>query len=58
MALSPEELSYSFVLRYIKLRQKIVIASTKCDIKFDKPLLDKVFYRPLEGGLSSTYFVQ
>ena len=45
MAQSPEESSYSFVLRCIELRQKILIASTKSDIKFDKPLLDKVFCR-------------
>ena len=39
MAQSPEK-SYLFVLRCIELRQKILIASTKSDIKFDKPLLD------------------
>ena len=58
MAQSPEESSYSFVLRYIELRQKILIASRKSDVKFDKPLLDKVFCRTLERGLSSTYVVQ
>ena len=45
MAQSPEDSSYSFVLRYIELRQKILTASTKSDIKFDKPLLDMVFCR-------------
>ena len=39
MAQSPEK-SYLFVLRCTELRQKILIASTKSDIKFDKPLLD------------------
>ena len=58
IAQSPEESSYSFVLRCIELRQKILIASTKSDIKFDKPLLDKVFCRTPERGLSSTYVVQ
>ena len=58
MAQSPEESSYSFLLRCIELRQKILIASAKSDIKFDKPLLDKVFCRTLESGLSSTYVVQ
>ena len=58
MAQSPEESSYSFVLRYIELRQKILITSRKSDVKFDKPLLDKVFCRTLERGLSSTYVVQ
>ena len=58
IAQSPEESSYSFVLRCIELRQKILIASTKSDIKFDKPLLDKVFCRTLETCLSSTYVVQ
>ena len=33
MAQSPEESSYSFLLRCIELRQKILIASTKSDIK-------------------------
>ena len=58
MAQSPEESSYSFVLRCIELRQKILVVSDKSDIKFDKPLLDKVFCRTLERGLSSTYVVQ
>ena len=40
MVQSPEESSYSFVLRCIELRQKVLIASTKSDIKFDKPSLD------------------
>ena len=58
MAHSLEESSYSFLLRCIELRQKILIASTKSDIKFEKPLLDKVFYRTLERGHSRTYFVR
>ena len=58
MVQSPEEWSYSFVLRCIELRQKILIASTKSDIKLDKPLLDKVFCRTLERGVSITYVVQ
>ena len=58
MAQSPEESSYSFVLRCIELRKKILTTSTKSDIKFYKPLLDKVFCRTLERGLSSTYVVQ
>ena len=58
MVQSPEKSSYSFVLRCIELRQKILIASTKSDIKFDKSLLDKVFCHTLERGLSSTYVVQ
>ena len=51
-------ISYSFVLRCIELRQKVLIASTKSDIKFDKPLLGKMFCLTLERGLSCTYFVQ
>ena len=58
MAQSLEESSYSFVLRCIELRQKILTASAKSDIKFDKPILDKVFCHTLERGLSSTYVVQ
>ena len=58
MAQSPEESSYSFLLRCIKLRQKILIASTKSNIKFDKPLVDKVFCCTLERGLRSIFLVQ
>ena len=39
---SPEESSYSFALKCIELRQKILIPSTKSDIKFDKSLLDNL----------------
>ena len=46
------------MLRYIELRQKILIVSTKSDIKFDKSFLYKVFCCTLEGGLSSTNVVQ
>ena len=55
MTQSPEEPSYSFVITCIELRQKILVASTKSDINFDKPLLDKAFYSTLERRLSSTY---
>ena len=58
MSQLPEETSYSFVLKCIELRQKILLASRKSDIKFDKPLLDKVFFKTLEKGLSSTYVIQ
>ena len=47
MIQSPDESSYSFVLRCIELREKILIGSTKSGIKFDKLLLDKVFCRTL-----------
>ena len=46
------------MLRYIELRQKILIVSTKSDIKFDKSFLYKVFCCTLEGGVSSTNVVQ
>ena len=46
------------MLRYIELKQKILIVSTKSDIKFDKSFLYKVFCCTLEGGLSSTNVVQ
>ena len=58
MAQSLEELLYSFVLRCIELRQKILIISTKSDIKFDMPLLDKVFCCTLERVGSSTFIIQ
>ena len=34
------------------------LSTTKSVIKFDKPLLDKVFYRTLQRGLSRTYVVE
>ena len=58
MTHSSEESSYLFVLRCIELRQKILIASTKSDLNFDKPLLDKAFCLTLERGLSTMYVVQ
>ena len=58
MTQSPEEWPYSFVLRCIELRQKIVIVSTKYGIKFDKPLLDQALCRTLERYLNSTKDVQ
>ena len=54
----PEQSSYSFVLRRIELRQKVLIASRKSYIKFDKRPPDKVFCTYLEGGLSRIYVVQ
>ena len=42
MVQSPEESSYSFVLKCIELRQKILIPSTKSDIKLDESLLDNL----------------
>ena len=54
---SPEESSYSFALRCTELSQKILIASTKSDIKFGKILLDKMFCHTLERGFSSSTYV-
>ena len=39
----PEEIAYSFVTRCIETMQKVILASIKSDIKFDKNLVCKLF---------------
>ena len=53
-----EETPYSFVMRCIEVRQKLLIASTKSDIPYDTKLVSKLFQRTLENGLSSSYVLQ
>ena len=38
---------YSFEMRCIELRQKIVLASLKSDLKFNKALILKLFFKAL-----------
>ena len=54
----PEESAYSFVMRCIKKRQKVILATMKSDIKYDKNLVCKLFYKTVEKGISSSYVVQ
>ena len=54
----PEESEYSYVMKCIEVRQKVLLASSKSDIKCDKGLVMKLFYRTLERGLLSSYVVQ
>ena len=54
----PEESEYSYVMKCIEVRQKVLLASSKSDIKYDKGLVMKLFYRTLERGLLSSYVVQ
>ena len=49
----PEESEYQNVMRCIEIRQKVILASNKSDIKYDKELVRKLFYRTLERGLLS-----
>ena len=58
MILLPEESEYSYVMKCIEVRQKVLLASSKSDIKYDKGLVMKLFYRTLERGLLSSYVVQ
>ena len=53
-----EESEYSHVMKCIEVRQKVLLASSKSDIKYDKGLVMKLFYRTLERGLLRLYVVQ
>ena len=54
----PEESEYQYVIKCIEVRQKVVLASNKSDIKYDKELVRKLSYRTLEKGLLSSYVIQ
>ena len=54
----PGESEYSYVMKCIELRQKVQLASSKSDIKYDMALVMKLFYQILERGLLSSYVVQ
>ena len=53
-----EESEYNYGMKYIEVRQKVLIASSKSDIKYDQGLVMKLFYRTLERGLLSSYVMQ
>ena len=46
------------IMKYIEVRQKVLLALCKSDIKHDKGLVLMLFYRTLERGLLSLYVVQ
>ena len=54
----PEESEYTYVMKCIELRQKVQLASSKSDIKYDKGLVMKLFSQILERGLLSSCVVQ
>ena len=54
----PEESEYQYAMRRIEIRQKVILASNKSDIKYDKELVRKLFYRTLEKGLLRSYVIQ
>ena len=54
----PEESEYQYVMRWIEIRQKVILASNKSDIKYDKELVRKLFYHTLESRLLSSYVIQ
>ena len=39
----PEKSEYQYVIRCIEIRQKVILASNKSDIKYDKELVRKIF---------------
>ena len=47
----PEKSEYQYVKRSIEIRQKVILVSNKSDIKYDKELVWKPFYRTLEREL-------
>ena len=44
-------------MKCIEIKQKVIMASNKSDIKYDKELVRKLFYRTPEGGLLSLYVI-
>ena len=46
-----EESEYQYIMRRIEVIQKVILAFNKTDIKYDKELVSKIFYRSLERGL-------
>ena len=54
----PEGSEYQHVMRCIEIRQKVILASNKFDIKYDRELARKLFYRTLKRGLLSLYVIQ
>ena len=54
----PEESEYQYVMRCVEIRQKVILTSNKSDIKYDKELVRKLFYRTLERGLLCSYVIQ
>ena len=54
----PEESEYQHVMRCVEIRQNVILTSNKSDIKYDKELVRKLFYRTLERGLLCSYVIQ
>ena len=53
-----EESEYQYVMRCIEISQKVILAFKKSDIRYDKELARKLFYRTLERGLLSSCVIQ
>ena len=53
-----EKSEYQYVMRCIEIRQKVILASNKSDVKYDKELVRKLFYCTRERGLISSYVMQ
>lgn len=53
----PEETSYSFVMRCIDLRQKVLFASLKSDVKYDKALMLRLIFKTLEKDTTSIFIL-
>ena len=53
-----EESEYQYVMSCVEIRQKVILTSNKSDIKYDKELVRKLFYRTLERGLLCSYVIQ
>lgn len=53
----PDGTAYSFVMKYIELLQKILLASSKSGVKYDREHALKLFIETLDKGITSTYIL-
>jgi len=53
----PEESAYMFIIRCIETRQKLLLASSRADITYDKTFIQQLFLRTIENGLSSRFLL-
>ena len=55
----PEESVYTFVMRCLEVRQKILLVSEKsCDLSYSPGFINKLFLRTIERGVSHLFVVQ
>ena len=56
---SPDESSYSFLIRCIETRQKLLLASEKSrEIKYEEHFVRQLFFKTIENGLTNRHVLQ